>query len=80
MMKMLQEDLVDPDKLMVKPRRVKDGKLSVLRMATNTHRIRQVRKNSKILQATKPFFLQITEHSEELFSIHFQINFTDEYS
>jgi dsDNA-specific endonuclease/ATPase MutS2 len=40
MMKMLQEDLVDPDKLMVKPRRVKDGKLSGLRMATNTLDIR----------------------------------------
>jgi DNA mismatch repair protein MutS2 len=40
MMKMLQEDLVDPDKLMIKPRRVKDGKLSGLRMATNTLDIR----------------------------------------
>ena len=40
MMRMLQEDLVDPDKLMVKPRRVKDGKLSGLRMATNTLDIR----------------------------------------
>ena len=36
MLQMLNEELVDPDKLLSKPRKLKDGKLSGLRVASNT--------------------------------------------
>jgi hypothetical protein len=40
MLQMLKDELVDPEKLLAKPRRVKDGKLSGLRLATNTLDVR----------------------------------------